>query len=245
MSSITLSKTTLILSVVLMSFAIIAGVVLARPATGKNATWAVYYTDKLPYSRFVGYDIVAFDSDSYPAFKDQRRKDQIILGYLSTTEAETYRDYYDTIKGMNLFVGKSDLWDGHMILDIRKPEWRKYFINTLVPQVLNKGFDGIMLDTIDTVLYMEEEHPKEFKGMKEAAIQFIIELRQAYPNTKLMLNRGFPILQEVAPYVDYLLAESIRVEYNFDNNTAKYFPQDYYENVVAEIQAARAKNPKL
>lgn len=243
--SITLTKTTLILSVVLLTFTIAAGILLARPAMGKNTTWAVYYTDKLPFSRFTGYDIIAFDSDSYPAFKEQRRKDQIILGYLSTTEAETYRDYYDTIKSMNIFMRPSDLWDEHMVLDIRKAEWRKYFINTLVPRVLDKDFDGIMLDTIDTVLYLEEEHPEEFKGMREAAIQFIIELRQAYPNTKLMLNRGFPILQEVAPYIDYLLAESIRVEYNFDNNTAKYFPQEYYENVVGEIQAARAKNPKL
>lgn len=245
MSSITLTKTTLILSVVMLTLTIIAGMLLARPAEGKNQTWAVYYTDKLPFSRFVGYDIIAFDSDSYPAFREQRRPGQVILGYLSTTEGETYRDYYETIKGMDIFMRPSDLWDQHMVLDIRKPKWRKYFVNTLVPRVLAKGFDGIMLDTIDTVLYLEEEHPKEFKGMKEAAIQLIIEIRQAHPETKLMLNRGFPILQEVAPYVDYLLAESIRVEYDFDKHTAKYFPQSYYESVVAEIQAARAKNPKM
>lgn len=238
-----MTRYTLLLAFVLMATLVTAGIVLARPH-GKHKTWAVYYTDRLPFSRFAGYDILAFDSDHYPDFT-ARRHGQVILGYLSMAEAETYRPYYPEVEKLGVIMEKSDLWKQHMVIDIRKPAWRAYFIHTLVPQVLAKGFDGIMLDTIDTALYLEEEHPESFKGMRDAAIQFIVELRQTYPDTMLMLNRGFPILRDVAPYIDYLLAESIRVQYDFGEKSSRYFPQSDYEGIVADIKAARQINPHL
>lgn len=216
----------------------------AAPTKPSAKSWVVYYNDEIPYQRFIGYDIIAFDSDSYPNFS-QRRPGQVILGYLSTSEAETYRDYYGQIEKLGVLLGSSELWKEHRIIDIRKSEWRKYFINKLVPDVLKKGFDGIMLDTIDSAIYLEEENPKKYKGMKAAALQFMIELRQTYPHIKLMLNRGFEIAEQAAPYLDYILAESIRVEHDFDNNTDMLFPKSTYNEYVRILHAAQRKNPKL
>lgn len=207
--------------------------------------WAVYYTNTLPFSAFKTYDILAFDSDHFPDFHQDRRRDQVILGYLSTTEAESYRNYYSTIEKMDILMHSPYLPENRQVIDIRKPEWREYFTHTLIPQVLAKGFDGIMLDTIDTVLYLEENYPLEFSGMKNAAVQFISEMRQAHPKTLFMLNRGFPILDAVAPDIDYFLAESICSQYDAISKSGRYFPQTQYNKLASAIHTAQRKNPRL
>lgn len=208
--------------------------------------WVVYYDGSLPFEDFLDYDVIAFDTDYYPAFEEKRREGQVILGYLSTTEGETYRPYYKDIEALDVFIGKSDLWENHLIIDIREKSWRDYFIHTLIPtKIIDQGFDGIMLDTIDTVLYLEEQYPQKFSGMKQAAVRFIAEMRLAHPKLKLMINRGIQISKWTAPYVDYLLAESVRVDYDFDTHKPGFFPKMVYQEYVEAIKAAQKANPAL
>lgn len=208
--------------------------------------WVVYYDGVLPFDNFLDYDVIAFDSDFYPEFQEKRREDQVILGYLSTTEGETYRTYYNDIKALDVFIGTSDLWDKHLIIDIREKKWRDYFVHTLIPErIIANGFDGVMLDTIDTVLYLEEQHPEKFEGMKQAAVKFIAEMRIAHPELKLMINRGVQIVEWTAPYVDYVLAESIRVEYDFQTHEPGLFSEMIYMEYVDALKHAQEINPDL
>lgn len=216
----------------------------AKVVNSGYKTWVVYYTNDIKYDAFYKYNVVVFDSDTYPNFK-KRNRSQVILGYLSTSEAETYRSYFQQIQGLGVLLSKSELWDEHYAIDIRNPVWREYFIHTLVPQVLAKGFDGIFLDTIDSAIDLEEQDPEKYAGMKLAAVQLIQELRQAYPNIKLLMNRGFPLLPDVAKNIDYVLAESARVEHNFTTGKNKYFPQPDYDSVVRLLKAAKKQNSHL
>ena len=230
---------------VVMIVVLVAGVMSLRPEK-KLPRWVVYYSSELPFETFNNYDIVVLDSDDYPEFTDKRENDkQVLLGYLSTSEAEEYRPYYDEIVEMDVMMGESPLWEGHIIIDIRKPEWRDYFINMMVPLLMVKGVDGIMLDTIDSVIYLEEEFPEEYEGMKEAAVLLIAGIRKAHPDIKVMLNRGLPILERLAPHVDYVLAESIRVRYDFETGDAEYFPDHVYKEERERLKEAKKLNPNL
>ena len=237
-----MKRHTLLFAFLLLISCIAAGVG-AQWFIARYERWAVYYGAALPYDTFAAYDTLAFDSDAYPDFSDRKREGQIILGYLSTSEAEEYRTYYGDIAAMDVFLQPSEAWDAHTVIDIRKQEWQDYFVNTLVPRVLAKGFDGIMLDTIDTPLYLEAEHPEAFAGMREAAIRLIKAVRAAHPEAKLMLNRGFPILSDIAEDVDYVLAESILVNYN--SGDPRYFPQEIYDEYTAALTNAKKENPDL
>ncbi|MCH2548041.1 MAG: endo alpha-1,4 polygalactosaminidase [Alphaproteobacteria bacterium] len=207
--------------------------------------WAVYYHGSLPYSEFAEYDIVVFDSDSAPAFMREKTKGQIVLGYLSTSEAEEYRSYFDTIQSMDVLIAPSDQWAAHHVIDIRKPQWQEYFVHTLIPQVLQKGFDGIMLDTIDTALHLETIEPQRFAGMSKAAVNLVQSVRKAHPDIKIMLNRGFALLPEVANSIDYALAESIRVNYQPNQESPQFFPNAVYDEISTTLKAATRINPRL
>lgn len=234
----------LLTAVFLLGFCVAAGLAAYRMVP-QHMRWAVYYGSNLPYADFARYDVLAFDSDAYPDFAEHRREGQVILGYLSTSEAEEYRPYYKDIADMGVFIRPSDQWDAHMVIDIREQAWQDYFVHRLVPQVLAKGFDGIMLDTIDTPLYLEEAHPDALAGMHEAAVRLVKAIRTAHPDIRLMLNRGFPILDEVAGELDYILAESVRVDHRLDDGSSRYFPDEVYAEYVEKLREAQRINPGL
>lgn len=207
--------------------------------------WTVYYGEAEPFSTFAPYDLVVFDSDRYPDFTARQRGKPIVLGYLSTAEAESYRPYTEAMDTLDVALKAKGEGIPANAIDIRKAAWQEYFVQSLVPYVLEKGFDGIMLDTIDTALYLEERYPDRFPGMREAAIRLVKEVRAEYPHAVLMLNRGFPILDAVAKDVDYLLAESIYVQHDKGRQESRYFPPEVYAEHVAALKAAQAENPAL
>lgn len=207
--------------------------------------WAVYYGDSLPYSAFNAYDLVVFDGDNHPPFAGQRRKGQILLGYVSTAESEDYRDYYPQVQQMGVLKEVSSRWPDHRLIDIREPQWQKFVVEELVPRVLKEGFDGVMLDTIDSALHLEATYPVEYAGMQDAAVELVRAIRKAHPNCLIMLNRGFEILPQVADVLDYELAESVRVRYDIAGNHAELFSDAIYDEMVAKLKAARKQNPRL
>lgn len=207
--------------------------------------WVVYYNNKLPFSYFRRYDIVVLDSDNHPDFTQDKREGQVVLGYISTSEAEAYRSYFPDIEKMKVLLPPNSAGDERMVIDIRKQQWQDYVVHNLVPAVLAKGFDGIMLDTIDTPLYMEEQNPAAYNGMADAAVKLIRAIRKEHPDMKLMLNRGFQVLNRVAGDVDYFLAESICADYDMKKKTSRYFPEDVYDAYVAQLKNAQAMNPQL
>src|SRR5579872_4599043 len=170
--------------------------------------WVVYYANALPPNAFKPFDVIVFDSDSHPPLAALKEQHKLLLGYISLGEAEDYRDYYKDIESQHLLLEANPAWKGHRIIDVRKPEWTAYAINVLVPKVLAQGFDGIMIDTMDSVTHLEDEDPKQYAGMKQAAAQLIKAIRAHYPYIKIMVNRGFDLLPYVGEDIDMVMAES-------------------------------------
>jgi hypothetical protein len=96
--------------------------------------------------------------------------------------------------------------------------WNSYFTNAGSPlwqsivlesagAILNMGFDGIFLDTIDTA----EVFPETRTGM--AAL--IRKLREAFPEAKIIANRGFFMMEDFAPYISGIMFESFTGGYDF------------------------------
>ena len=80
---------------------------------------------------------------------------------------------------------------------------------SLMGEYLAQGYDGVFLDTIDTVY----AYPETVSGM----IDLIESLREAYPEALLVQNRGFTVIHETAPFVDAVMLEDLSTGYNFDS----------------------------
>jgi hypothetical protein len=79
-------------------------------------------------------------------------------------------------------------------------------------KLLDYGFDGVFLDTVDTATDVE---PTSVPGM----ISLIEGLRTAYPDALLVQNRGFDIAEQVAGSIDAVMFEDLSTSYDFDNLT--------------------------
>ncbi len=207
--------------------------------------WIVYYANEAKAREFNSYDIIVFDRDKHPSLQDLKGRNRVILGYVSAGEIETYRTDFEQVKQANALLEENPNWPGHFAVDVRNPEWTRYIIEDVIPSILQKGFKGIFLDTLDSVEAMELQQPEKYAGMIEASANMIKMIRQHYPNIKIMVNRGFHVMPQVVHEVDYVLAEGILVNYDFDDGEHTLFPDHVYEEYAAKMLALKQKAPHL
>ena len=232
----------IVLSIVLSGLFFFSAQVLAAD---KPERWVVYYGEALPAERFLPYDLVVFDSQKSPPLRPLMNRDKTLLGYLSIGEAEKYRHDYKRIEEMGALLEENPDWPGHYIVDIRNPQWIKYLIEVKIPEILHKNFDGVMLDTLDSALYLWEKDKEKYAGMDSAAINLLATIRKHYPDITVMLNRGFHVLPEVAPFIDKVLAESIMVNFKTSSKQPEYFSESVTQEYEGIIDEAKKQNPAL
>jgi polysaccharide biosynthesis protein PelA len=136
------------------------------------------------------------DSQYHPPLKPLKTQQKILLGYISLGEITQENPFFETAQKKGISLHENKNWPGSYFVDLRNPAWLEYIVNTAIPNVINQGFDGIFLDTIDTAEYLETLDPKKYSGLKRAAINLLHLIRLNYPYIKIMLNRGFPLLPQ-------------------------------------------------
>jgi uncharacterized protein (TIGR01370 family) len=158
------------------------------------------------------YDMAILDPDQSPdagLFSPKTLR----IAYVSLGEAEDYRSYWPRIQGA-LFLGpENPEWKGNYAVDVRNPVWRDLIIGQVIPEIVERGFHGIFLDTLDTASDLESQDPVRYGGSMNAMAGFVRDIHKAYPRLLLISNNGFSILSKIAPYLSGVLAESIHMEH--------------------------------
>lgn len=181
--------------------------------------WICYY-GTIP-SRFTmqGIKLAILDPDNVPDVRRFAKQGTHCIGYVSLGEAEDYRFYWKDIKGSDFIIEENENWEGNYYIDPRSDEWKDMFINRLIPKVLNRGYDGLFLDTLDTAEYLEWKYPGRFAGSVNAMVGLVRAIRERYPDIIIVSNNGYPILYDIAPYIDVALVEDLYTTYDFDKKT--------------------------
>jgi endo-alpha-1,4-polygalactosaminidase (GH114 family) len=171
--------------------------------------WVCYYSDTAPLSTLSKFDLLVFDSDHHPALAPLKQRGKTVIGYISIGEVNSTRSYYNEVKAQNLVLQENKNWPGSYFIDVRNPLWTRRVIEELIPKIIQKGFNGIFLDTIDNAPYLEEMDPQRFRGMSDAMVTLIKTIRRNFPTIKIVANRGFDILSKFEGDIDMVLGESI------------------------------------
>lgn len=207
---------------------------------GQAERFVVYYGEKAAPETLNRYSLVILDAGRHPelaALKPYHTR----LGYVSIGEAAPHEA--ETLDP-SLIVKANEDW-GSAMVDLRQPQWRARLLEQTIPAALEKGFDGLMLDTVDSAIHLEASEPERFAGMTEAAADLIRTIRARFPHAKLMLNRGFEVQPAVAGSVDMILAESILSRYDLESGKATFFPDDVYAHYVEKLHRLRRQYPHL
>jgi hypothetical protein len=188
----------------------------ARQRIKDIRNYMVYYS-KGRAAELAHYDLAILQPDtlSRSQLKALRNKGVLTVAYLSIGEVEPEREWYtDGRYDSSWELGKNENW-GSYFVDAGQPGWQKLMLD-LTHQYLDFGFDGVFLDTVDTV----DLFPQTRAGM----LALIETLRKTYPQALLIQNRGFNLLNDVASTLDAVMFEAYSTDYNFA--TQEYSAQD-------------------
>ena len=206
--------------------------------------WAAYYAADAAPEQLQMFDLLVLDAEYHPPLRPLLSNSRVVLAYLSLGEAQMDHRAGKMLADSNLLVRENKDWNSHVI-DIRNPAWMAMVIEQLVPSLLQQGFDGVMLDTIDSAIALEQQDKVKYAGMQDAAVQLIHTLRENYPEMKIMINRGFEILPRVAADLDMVLAESIFTQYDFKTKKYTRVQDSHYRSIVDLLKKQDDVNPRL
>jgi uncharacterized protein (TIGR01370 family) len=135
----------------------------------------------------------------------------LVVGYLSVGEISPSDPWItDGTVPKSWILGRNRNW-GSLFVDAGQQGWRD-LMTAETGKLLDYGFDGVFLDTVDTATDVE---PTYVPGM----IELIEGLRAAYPDALLVQNRGFEIAEQVAESIDAVMFEDLSTSYDFDSLT--------------------------
>ena len=132
----------------------------------------------------------------------------IRLAYVSVGEADARRPYWPAVRGQPFLVEPNPEWPDNIRVDVRDARWQEILLRDEVPRLMQLGFDGLMLDTIDTAPYLENKDPGRFAGSRQALRDWLRHLRESFPRAVVIANGGAALV-DAAPFVDGFVIEGV------------------------------------
>lgn len=163
----------------------------------------------------------------------------MLLGYVSLGELNTSSPFAQFLRDRDMLVAENPNWPGSVSIDLRYPGWHQYILTEIVPRLIAKGFDGLFLDTLDSALHLETLDAARFAGMTAAALELIGEIRRAYPDMPIMMNRAYALLPDVNVHIDAVLTESLVTTYDFVERRYKWVDDATFAHHLELLQPAQ------
>lgn len=109
-------------------------------------------------------------------------------------------------------IGENPAW-ASKVLDLRQPAVREFLLDQLIAPAMERDFKGIFLDTLDSFALTAagKAEPEAFARGQQ---QLLEAIRSRYPDSKIVINRGFHLPPGSESLVDGMAFESYRKGYD-------------------------------
>ena len=171
---------------------------------------AFYYGNDPVGNELQAFDIVVTDPDGGIKPDPFHRRHGDFFAYVSIGEDDPNRQYSKQLKPEWL-IGENNGWKTK-IIDISQEEWQIFFLNTVIEPLWQRGYRGFFLDTLDS--YRLAAKKEDFPRMEAGLAATIRAIHQRHPEARLILNRGFEILDQVKDITFAVAAESLFQNFN-------------------------------
>jgi hypothetical protein len=166
----------------------------------------VYYGDDISYSYIGIHDYIIIQpkhvdtsTHGFQLYKDK------LYAYVSIGEIEKNDPAYTAID-KKWIVTKNKTWNSD-VLDIANKQYQEFIFTHQIEPLLKKGFVNFFFDTLDSYhLYTKTQKEKALR--EKALASFINTVHKRYPKAKIILNRGFEIIDAVHDSITAVLFES-------------------------------------
>jgi polysaccharide biosynthesis protein PelA len=217
----------------LLGWGVVSSAALPQSAThmrrpiNTGVRWAVCYGADVDEQLLTDYAIVILDPAFNGPVRDIAARGVQPFGYVSLGEIARSSRLFQILRDPAVLLGENPVWPGTSYVDVRNRAWSALIIKEAIPALLDRGFSGIFLDTLDTLPHLEQVEPRRYAGMTVAAIDLVRSIRRSFPGTPIIMNRGYAILSRVLDDIDAVVAESLIATYDFQTNSYRWVePRD-------------------
>lgn len=192
-----------------------------RPAWAESLpSYAFWYGNNPPVDLLSQFDriIVEAGNINHMEVKKLQQHGGKIIAYLSLGE-RIKNETQANSKDQHMTLGDNSTW-GTQVMDLSSPDWRQIILDK-AKQLSERGFQGFFLDTLDSYM-LADLPPAGIKAQQQGLSHLVQQLKEQYPGFVLIANRGFEIMEQIAPYLEAVAAESLYR--GWDNSTQRYVP---------------------
>lgn len=161
-----------------------------------------------------------FEESDVTFLKDKNSK---VIGYYSVMEIGSWdtslieklnsSDYLE-IDGSRVLSNSEKNYIG----DISKSNFQDSLIYEIEQRIINKGMDGVFLDTLDWLDYYKEDKIV-YEKLLDGYIDFLKKLKNKYPDLIIIQNRGFYCYERASyKFIDGILWENFSSPYVIENS---------------------------
>jgi len=166
----------------------------------------VYYGENISYPMVGIHDYIIVEPQNIKTarhgFSVYKSK---MYAYVSIGEIEKTRPEYKRIHP-TWIIAKNRAWNSD-VLDLSNQAYRDFLFNEMIEPQIKRGFENFFFDTLDSY-QLAAKTDQERARAEKALVDFIYEFHHRYPESKLIINRGFEIIDEVHSIVEAVLFES-------------------------------------
>ncbi|QOP44913.1 endo alpha-1,4 polygalactosaminidase [Sulfurimonas paralvinellae] len=166
----------------------------------------LYYGDNISYPMVGIHDYIIVQPSNtnvythgFDVYKDK------MYAYVSIGEIDKDIDEYKDIN-KSWIIGTNKAWKSD-VLDLTNPDYQKFLFSKMIEPQIKRGFKNFFFDTLDSYEFVAKT-PEQKERSKESLIHIIKTFHKRYPHAKLIINRGFEIIDTVHNDVTAVLFES-------------------------------------
>jgi len=184
------------------------------------------------------YDISIISPEADVDLTEGHKLGHQFYSYLSIGEVALGASYRSKAIDRKIpFFGKNEFWQSDLV-DLSHPDWTQFVIE-LAGVAAQKHFDGFFLDTVDTVDLLIQKYPEKAEAFRWGLIGLIKKLKTAYPDKKIIINRGLPVIEQLVGIVDGMLIESVFQTFDSAKKTYAAVAPSVTEELLRRIQKVK------
>ncbi len=192
--------------------------VVSTPVPLQGRSTAFYYAANPPVDVLSQFDRLVLEPDNIQAGQLSQLKSRgaRTYAYLSVGEVGVHRAYAQDVQ-RDWVLGKNPAWNSS-VLDLSNSALRAFLLER-VRQLVADGYQGLFLDTMDSFNLVSDTD--EQRSIQRAGlVRLIDDIAAQFPGVLLITNRGFEVLDQIAPHVEAVAAESLYA--SWDNAAERY-----------------------
>jgi polysaccharide biosynthesis protein PelA len=183
-------------------------IMAAQADAGSTPSIAFYYADHVPAQQLAQFDRIVVEAEHVDA---ERLSELEAYGgrayaYVSVGEAESWRSGYKDMR-QDWFIGRNTDWKSD-ITDLANPEYREFLIARRFQPLRERGFRAFFLDTLDSYQGVERQK-RNWHGQEQGLVDLVRALKSRFPDSSLLVNRGFQVIPQIKDLIDGVVLESL------------------------------------